>query len=195
MFWSPVLVTCLAYGHLAVRGARVCFPCVRLSPDLDPPAAELPAGEQAELLPGHAEVESVLGVSLAGVENMEKSVRQILNNDTSAISTLRCLKLYLERLGCAFGDGQQLQRAAGGQGWVAGRGAASVGTALWVAHSSQLGSNRQAMLSRCETKLHKGMACSSCCCCLATTGDQVASCCWASAFCTGHAAAAGHSSA
>ena len=89
-------------------------------PDLHHPAAELPAGEQAELLPGHAEVESVLGVSLVGVENMEKSVRQILNNDTSAISTLRCLKLYLERLGCDFGDGQQLQRAAGGLGGWSG---------------------------------------------------------------------------
>ena len=110
---------------------------------LDAPVSSLPptccctapAGEQAELLPGHAEVESVLGVSLAGVENMEKSVRQILNNDTSAISTLRCLKLYLERLGCDFGDGQQLQRAAGGQGWPPGRGAASVGTALWGWHT------------------------------------------------------------
>ena len=93
------------------------FPFMRLSPALHDPAAVLPAGEQADLLPGHAEVESVLGVSLVGVENMEKSVRQILNNDTSAISTLRCLKLYLERLGCDFGDGQQLQRAAGGQGY------------------------------------------------------------------------------
>lgn len=129
--WGRVILTCLTHGQAAVKSALVRFPSLHPSPDLHRPAAELPAGEQAELLPGHAEVESVLGVSLVGVENMEKSVRQILNNDTSAISTLRCLKLYLERLGCDFGDGQQLQRAAGGQGWVAGRGAAFVGTVTW----------------------------------------------------------------
>lgn len=36
------------------------------------------------------------------VGQMEWNVRRVLGNDTAAISTLRCLKLYLERLGCNF---------------------------------------------------------------------------------------------
>ena len=71
------------------------------------------AGEQAELLPCDAEMERVLGVSLRAVEGMDKSVRQVLGADTSAISTLRCLKLYLERLGCDFQNASELQRIAG----------------------------------------------------------------------------------
>ena len=71
------------------------------------------SGEQAELLPGDAEIEGVLGVSLRAVEGMDKSVRQVLGADTSAISTLRCLKLYLERLGSDFQNASELQRIAG----------------------------------------------------------------------------------
>lgn len=70
-------------------------------------------GEQAELLPCDAEIERVLGVSLRGVEGMDKSVRQVLAGDTSAISTLRCLKLYLERMGTDFQNASELQRIAG----------------------------------------------------------------------------------
>lgn len=73
-----------------------------------------PVGEQAELLPGDAEIERVLGASLRAVEGMDKSVRQVLGADTSAISTLRCLKLYLERLGSDFQNASELQRIAGG---------------------------------------------------------------------------------
>ena len=73
----------------------------------------MPSGEQAELLPGDAEIEGVLGVSLRAVEGMDKSVRQVLGADTSAISTLRCLKLYLERLGSDFQNASELQRIAG----------------------------------------------------------------------------------
>lgn len=58
-------------------------------------------------------MERVLGVSLRAVEGMDKSVRQVLGADTSAISTLRCLKLYLERLGCDFQNASELQRIAG----------------------------------------------------------------------------------
>ena len=71
------------------------------------------AGEQAELLPCDAEIERVLGVSLRGVEGMDKSVRQVLGGDTSAISTLRCLKLYLERMGSDFQNASELHRIAG----------------------------------------------------------------------------------
>ena len=72
-------------------------------------------GEQAELLPGDAEIEGVVGVSLRAVEGMDKSVRRVLGSDTSAISTLRCLKLYLERLGSDFQNASELQRIAGEQ--------------------------------------------------------------------------------
>lgn len=50
---------------------------------------------------------------MRGVEGMDKSVRQVLSGDTSAISTLRCLKLYLERMGTDFQNGSELQRIAG----------------------------------------------------------------------------------
>ena len=38
---------------------------------------------------------------------------QVLGADTSAISTLRCLKLYLERLGSDFQNAAELHRVAG----------------------------------------------------------------------------------
>ncbi len=38
------------------------------------------------------------------VHQMEWHVTRMLSNDTSAISTLRCLSLYLERLGCNYLD-------------------------------------------------------------------------------------------
>lgn len=44
---------------------------------------------------------------------MDKSVRQVLGGDTSAISTLRCLKLYLERMGSDFQNASELHRIAG----------------------------------------------------------------------------------
>ncbi len=37
----------------------------------------------------------------------------VLNNDTATISTLCCLKLYLERLGCNFLDQESVQMVAG----------------------------------------------------------------------------------
>ena len=47
------------------------------------------------------------------VTQMEWQMRRVLGNDTSAISTLRCLKLYLERLGCNFLDQESVQMLAG----------------------------------------------------------------------------------
>lgn len=44
---------------------------------------------------------------------MEWNVWRVLNNDTATISTLRCLKLYLERLGCNFLDQESVQTLAG----------------------------------------------------------------------------------
>lgn len=71
------------------------------------------AGEQPNALPGEAEVEEALGVGLGALGGIEKSVRQVLGNDTGAISALRCLKLYLERLGCDFQHAGQLHIIAG----------------------------------------------------------------------------------
>lgn len=44
---------------------------------------------------------------------MEWNVWRVLNNDTATISTLRCLKLYLERLGCNSLDQESVQMIAG----------------------------------------------------------------------------------
>ena len=54
-----------------------------------------------------------LGVQMQMVEQMEWNTRRVLGNDTSAISTLRCLKLYLERLGCNFLDPDSVHVMAG----------------------------------------------------------------------------------
>lgn len=50
-------------------------------------------------LPVNADLQAATGLPSAAVEQMEWNVRQVLGQDTAAISTLRCLKLYLERLG------------------------------------------------------------------------------------------------
>ena len=47
------------------------------------------------------------------IQQMEWNVWRVLNNDTATISTLRCLKLYLERLGCNFLDQESVQMVAG----------------------------------------------------------------------------------
>lgn len=44
---------------------------------------------------------------------MEWNLRQVLGSDTATISTLRCLKLYLERLGANFLDTKSVQEVAG----------------------------------------------------------------------------------
>ena len=41
---------------------------------------------------------------------LEFHLRSVLANDSSAISTLRCLKLYLERLGCNHLDTGTMHR-------------------------------------------------------------------------------------
>ena len=44
---------------------------------------------------------------------LEFHLRSVLGNDSSAISTLRCLKLYLERLGCNHLDSDTMHSLAG----------------------------------------------------------------------------------
>ena len=66
-----------------------------------PPAICSSGGARA----GHA--------SGTAISSMESNVRHILSNDTSAISTLRCLKLYLERLGSSCYDSMPVTLVAG----------------------------------------------------------------------------------
>lgn len=46
------------------------------------------------------------GVPSSDIVQMEWHIRGLLTDDTSAISALRCLKIYLERLGFRFLDQQ-----------------------------------------------------------------------------------------
>jgi len=46
-----------------------------------------------------ARLEAAAGFPAAAIERMEWNIHQVLSQDTSAISTLRCMELYLERLG------------------------------------------------------------------------------------------------
>ncbi len=71
------------------------------------------AGEHPDHLPSAAQVEGVLGMPAAAISSMESNVRHILSNDTSAISTLRCLKLFLERLGSSCYDNMPITLVAG----------------------------------------------------------------------------------
>lgn len=56
---------------------------------------------------------SAVAVQAVVIQQMEWNVWRVLNNDTATISTLRCLKLYLERLGCNFLDQDSVQTLAG----------------------------------------------------------------------------------
>ncbi|KAK9863821.1 hypothetical protein WJX84_002381 [Apatococcus fuscideae] len=60
-----------------------------------------------------ADLESITGLSAALVAQMEWNLRQVLVHDTAAISTYRCLKLFLERLGCNFSDQGSVKNIAG----------------------------------------------------------------------------------
>ncbi|KAK9815102.1 hypothetical protein WJX73_007516 [Symbiochloris irregularis] len=70
-------------------------------------------GERPNNTPTDAELEAAIGMQAGVVTQMEWQMRRVLGNDTSAISTLRCLKLYLERLGCNFLDQESVQMLAG----------------------------------------------------------------------------------
>lgn len=70
-------------------------------------------GERPSQVPTDQQLESVTGLQAAVIQQMEWNVWRVLNNDTATISTLRCLKLYLERLGCNFLDQESVQMVAG----------------------------------------------------------------------------------
>ena len=65
-------------------------------------------GESSEAVPSDAALAAGSGFPPGTVSKMEVNVRAALGGDTSSISCLRCLKLYLERLGQDLGESAPL---------------------------------------------------------------------------------------
>lgn len=63
--------------------------------------------------PSDAQFEEVSGLPTAAVAEMLWSVRKVLSDDTSAIPSLRCLKMYLERMCYRFQDRAGMYGIAG----------------------------------------------------------------------------------
>jgi hypothetical protein len=84
---APDLLDLLAVGCVIIAARQV-----------DGPAGMPP-------LPPDAVVSAACGLPAPAVEQMEWNIRQVLSQDTAAISTLRCLKLFLERMGAHHMDG------------------------------------------------------------------------------------------
>lgn len=66
-----------------------------------------------EDLPSDEQLEHVTDCKASAVGKMEWNLRHVLGSDTSAISTLRCIKLYLERLGSHFLDDKSVDAISG----------------------------------------------------------------------------------
>ena len=49
------------------------------------------------------------GLQIDSLVDVQAKVLSVLHHDTAAISAVRCLKLFLERLGCAFGEGDEAE--------------------------------------------------------------------------------------
>ena len=67
-----------------------------------PPTPPTPAGEHPDRLPSDERLEAATGLPAGGVAQAQDTVRTLLRGDTSSISAVRVLKLYLERLGADF---------------------------------------------------------------------------------------------
>ncbi|EFN58079.1 hypothetical protein CHLNCDRAFT_142374 [Chlorella variabilis] len=93
---APDLLDLLAVGCVVIAARQV-----------DGAGAGLPP------LPADADVGAASGLPRAAVEQMEWNVRQVLSQDTAAISTLRCLKLFLERMGAHHMDARSGAAMAG----------------------------------------------------------------------------------
>lgn len=52
------------------------------------------------------------GLQIDSLVDVQAKVLSVLHHDTAAISAVRCLKLFLERLGCAFGEGDEAEVSA-----------------------------------------------------------------------------------
>lgn len=69
--------------------------------------------EHIDNLPKNEELEHITDCKISAVTKMEWNLRQVLGSDTATISTLRCLKLYYERLGTSFLDDKSGNEIAG----------------------------------------------------------------------------------
>lgn len=56
-------------------------------------------GEQLDKLPCAEELDALVQYPAGSVSKMEAQVRSVLHHDTAAISAIRVVKLYFERLG------------------------------------------------------------------------------------------------
>lgn len=80
------------------------------------PHPPLPAaGEAAVLLDNAQSLGQLIGLPLSTVVEAEAHLAAALGGDTGAVSALRVLQLYLERLGCTL-----LVSGYAGRGWLAG---------------------------------------------------------------------------
>jgi hypothetical protein len=114
---SAVLVCCNAVFDTAAVSLAACHavcvlrnppdPGLPPTPPLYPQIAAL-QGESSENVPSDATLTAGSGFPPGTVAKMEVNVRAALGNDTSSISCLRCLKLFLERLGHDLSDGAPL---------------------------------------------------------------------------------------
>jgi len=85
----------------------LCTACVTIAAkQVDGPASALALSKGKD-------VEEITGLPANAIEQMEWNVKQVLGQDTAAISTLRCLKLYLERLGGNSMDDKAAELLAG----------------------------------------------------------------------------------
>ena len=93
-------------GALALPPAALVVACVLIT--------ARQAGEPPERLPAEERLEAATGLAASAVAAAAAAVRSFLRADTSAISSLRVVKLYLERLGVDFGAGEESAAAAAG---------------------------------------------------------------------------------
>lgn len=69
-------------------------------------------GSSDSPVPSAAALAEVCGVEPQALMEMSWRLQQLLNNDTLAISTMRCLKVYLERIGYRYAAAPVLPSAA-----------------------------------------------------------------------------------
>ncbi|KXZ56011.1 hypothetical protein GPECTOR_2g1563 [Gonium pectorale] len=70
-------------------------------------------GDSSDRVPNNSEIEQMTELPATAVAKMEWNIRGLLTDDITAISTMRCLKVYLERLGYRYLDKQDVYGMAG----------------------------------------------------------------------------------
>jgi pentatricopeptide repeat domain-containing protein 1 len=101
---APDLLELLAAACVVVAAKQVDGPAPAAGGGGGGGGGGAPGGGGGPPPGGGAGLEAASGLPAAAVAQMEWNVRQVLAQDTAAISALRCLKLYLERLGAHHMD-------------------------------------------------------------------------------------------